>query len=74
MEGWLILIYKIPPEPSRLRAGIWRKLKAAGAIYCRTASRPSQPARRVSALCAGSGRRCGGWEGRRSSSTAGCRG
>ena len=33
MEGWLILIYKIPPEPSRLRAGIWRKLKAAGAIY-----------------------------------------
>src|SRR5438067_13804151 len=33
MDGWLILIYKIPPEPSRLRAGIWRKLKAAGAIY-----------------------------------------
>ena len=33
MEGWLILIYKIPPQPSRLRAGIWRKLKAAGAIY-----------------------------------------
>ncbi len=33
MREWLILVYKIPPEPSRLRAGIWRKLKAAGAIY-----------------------------------------
>jgi hypothetical protein len=30
---WLVLVYKIPPEPTRLRAGIWRKLKAAGAIY-----------------------------------------
>jgi hypothetical protein len=33
VQEWLILIYKIPPEPSRLRAGVWRKLKAAGAIY-----------------------------------------
>ncbi len=33
MQEWLVLVYKIPPEPSRLRAGIWRKLKAAGAVY-----------------------------------------
>jgi len=33
VQEWLILVYKVPPEPSRLRAGIWRKLKAAGALY-----------------------------------------
>lgn len=33
MPEWLVLVYKVPAEPSRLRAGIWRKLKAAGAIY-----------------------------------------
>ena len=32
MSEWLVLVYKIPPEPTRLRAGIWRQLKAAGAI------------------------------------------
>lgn len=31
--GWLILIYRIPTEPTRLRAGVWRKLKGLGAIY-----------------------------------------
>jgi len=30
---WFVLIYKLPTEPSRYRAAIWRKLKAAGAIY-----------------------------------------
>jgi hypothetical protein len=30
---WLILIYRIPTEPTRLRAGVWRKLKGLGAIY-----------------------------------------
>ncbi|MET7775010.1 Chromate resistance protein ChrB [Streptomyces mirabilis] len=30
---WLLLAYRIPSEPSRLRAGVWRKLKALGAIY-----------------------------------------
>ncbi|MDQ1548465.1 MAG: hypothetical protein QOD27_123, partial [Microbacteriaceae bacterium] len=30
---WLVLIYKIPPEPTRLRAGAWRRLKSLGAIY-----------------------------------------
>lgn len=33
MQAWLVLVYKLPSEPSRYRTGIWRKLKAAGAIY-----------------------------------------
>jgi len=33
MPDWLIVIYKVPSEPSRYRASIWRKLKASGAIY-----------------------------------------
>jgi len=31
--GWVVLVYRIPAEPTRLRAGVWRRLKAAGAIY-----------------------------------------
>jgi hypothetical protein len=30
---WLVLIYKVPAEPTRLRAGVWRKIKGLGAIY-----------------------------------------
>ncbi|WP_377267680.1 Chromate resistance protein ChrB [Peterkaempfera sp. SMS 1(5)a] len=30
---WLVLVYKIPAEPTRLRAGVWRKIKGLGAIY-----------------------------------------
>lgn len=30
---WLTLIYKVPSEPTRLRASVWRKLKATGAVY-----------------------------------------
>ncbi|MCL6558832.1 MAG: hypothetical protein K6U74_08510 [Firmicutes bacterium] len=33
MDGWLLLIYKIPSEPTRYRAAIWRKIKAMGAVY-----------------------------------------
>jgi hypothetical protein len=46
MQEWLILVYKVPPEPSRLRASIWRKLKAVGAIYLQNgvATLPSGPA------------------------------
>ncbi|WP_222844488.1 Chromate resistance protein ChrB [Saccharomonospora sp. CUA-673] len=32
-QGWLLLVYRIPREPTRLRASVWRKLKAAGAVY-----------------------------------------
>jgi hypothetical protein len=31
--GWLVLVYRIPSEPTRLRATVWRRLKALGAIY-----------------------------------------
>ncbi len=30
---WLLLIYRVPSEPTRLRAAVWRRLKALGAIY-----------------------------------------
>jgi len=30
---WLTLVYKVPSEPTRLRASVWRKLKATGAVY-----------------------------------------
>ena len=30
---WLILVYRIPSEPTRLRATAWRRLKALGAVY-----------------------------------------
>jgi hypothetical protein len=32
-RNWFVLIYKLPPEPTRYRASVWRKLRAAGAIY-----------------------------------------
>ncbi len=30
---WLLLIYKVPSEPARLRATVWRRLKGLGAVY-----------------------------------------
>jgi hypothetical protein len=33
MQPWLLLIYKIPPEPSKKRVAIWRRLKGMGAVY-----------------------------------------
>lgn len=35
---WLLLIYRIPSEPTRLRAGVWRKLKGLGAIYVQSSA------------------------------------
>ena len=32
-EGWLLLVYRVPSEPSRLRSAVWRRLKSLGAIY-----------------------------------------
>jgi hypothetical protein len=32
-SGWLVLVYRIPSEPTRLRATVWRRLKALGAVY-----------------------------------------
>lgn len=30
---WLLLIYRLPREPSRHRVAVWRKLKTLGALY-----------------------------------------
>ncbi|MCW2874305.1 MAG: ChrB protein [Streptomyces oryziradicis] len=30
---WLVLIYRVPTEPTRLRAAVWRRIKGLGAIY-----------------------------------------
>jgi hypothetical protein len=30
---WLLLTYKMPPEPAAKRIAIWRKLKGMGAVY-----------------------------------------
>src|ERR1700712_2699271 len=32
-EKWLLLVYRIPAEPTRLRATVWRRLKSLGAVY-----------------------------------------
>ena len=31
-RGWLLLTYKLPRQPSRLRLGVWRRLKRVGAV------------------------------------------
>lgn len=31
--SWLVLIYRVPSEPTRLRATVWRRLKGLGAVY-----------------------------------------
>lgn len=31
--AWLLLAYRVPSEPSRLRATVWRRLKGLGAVY-----------------------------------------
>src|ERR1700722_17677532 len=45
-SGWLLLVYRIPSEPTRLRAGVWRKVKGLGAIYVQNsaAALPASPA------------------------------
>lgn len=30
---WLLLVYRVPSEPTRLRATVWRRLKSLGAVY-----------------------------------------
>ncbi|MCK9515446.1 MAG: ChrB domain-containing protein [Ottowia sp.] len=32
-DSWLMLIYKVPSEPSAKRVALWRRLKGLGAIY-----------------------------------------
>jgi len=31
--SWLLLTYKVPPDPATRRVALWRKLKGMGAVY-----------------------------------------
>ena len=44
-RGWLLLVYRVPSEPTRLRAAVWRRLKSLGAIYLQNsaAALPGSP-------------------------------
>jgi hypothetical protein len=44
--GWLLLVYRVPPEPTRLRSTVWRRIKSLGAIYLQNsvAALPASPA------------------------------
>jgi hypothetical protein len=33
-----VLVYHVPSEPSRLRAGVWRRIKSLGAIYLQSSA------------------------------------
>ena len=32
-SSWLLLTYKVPPEPAKGRVALWRRLKGMGAVY-----------------------------------------
>lgn len=32
-QPWLLLTYKVPPEPASKRIALWRRLKGMGAVY-----------------------------------------
>ena len=32
-QPWLLLTYKVPPEPASKRIALWRRLKGLGAVY-----------------------------------------
>ncbi|GAA5081723.1 cyclopropane fatty-acyl-phospholipid synthase-like methyltransferase [Thermocatellispora tengchongensis] len=36
-RAWLLLIYKVPSEPSRIRVAVWRELKRLGGLYLQQA-------------------------------------
>lgn len=31
--GWVVLIYKVPTEPTKYRASVWREIKRLGGVY-----------------------------------------
>ena len=33
IQNWLLLTYKVPPDPSKNRVALWRRLKSMGAVY-----------------------------------------
>lgn len=32
-QNWLLITYKVPPEPAKKRVALWRRLKGMGAVY-----------------------------------------
>lgn len=44
---WLLLVYRVPSEPTRLRATVWRRLRSLGAVYLQN-SAAAMPADRGS--------------------------
>lgn len=36
-QEWTLLVYRVPPQPSRLRLQIWRKLQQMGVLYLQDA-------------------------------------
>src|ERR671934_105511 len=50
--AWLLLIYSLPAEPSRLRVRVWRELRRAGAVTLRdgVCALPDRPRGRAWAL------------------------
>ena len=32
-QNWLLITYKVPPEPAKKRIALWRRLKSMGAVY-----------------------------------------
>jgi hypothetical protein len=44
--GWLVLIYRVPSEPTRLRSTVWRRIKSLGAIYLQPAGPSAERALR----------------------------
>jgi|UniRef100_UPI00389A92F9 hypothetical protein len=45
--GWLVLVYRVPAEPTRHRSTVWRRLKSMGAVYLQN-SVAAMPAGRAS--------------------------
>lgn len=37
-DKWFLLVYRIPAEPTRLRAAVWRRLKSLGAVYLQSSA------------------------------------
>ena len=50
--GWLVLIYRVPPEPTRLRSTVWRRIKSLGAIYLQNSAAALPPASSPNVRCA----------------------
>jgi hypothetical protein len=51
VRQWVLLVYKVPPEPSARRVSVWRKLKRLGALLLHDAVwvLPATPATREQA-------------------------